>query len=271
MSLLFTFAVAPVALLLIYIYKRDVIAKEPSDALIKAFVAGAACTILDLIILLPPRLLFGSPEAWDNIFLSSLGEAYLEAGIPEELCKFVMLYWFFWKSKYFDEHFDGIVYATFVSMGFACIENIMYVFVYGYVNAIVRAFTAVPMHFFAGVIMGYYFSRAKFFPNERRNFMLKAISIPIILHGAYDTIVFLVNKMVIQMDDSDYYLTPIILLVIFFFFFNFKIWKHGKKRIDELRNEDINTQNQMASQLPANDQYAPTPMISSFSNNDSQQ
>lgn len=238
MQLLLSLAIAPVALLLIYINKRDVIAKEPSSALVKAFVAGCACVLLDLIILLPPMLIFGKAESWDNVFLSAFGQAFFEAGIPEELCKFAMLYWLVWKSKYFDEHFDGIVYATFVSMGFACIENIMYVFTFGFINAIVRSVTAVPMHFCAGVIMGYYFSRAKFFKSERRNFMLKAITIPMLLHGFYDFIVFLIEGLRNQ-EESDLYLIPIIVLVIVFFGFNFVLWRHSKKRIDELSNDDI--------------------------------
>ncbi len=61
-------------------------------------------------------------------FLRSLFDAFFQAGLPEEFSKFILLYWLVWKRKEFDQHFDGIIYAVFVSMGFALVENLMYVY-----------------------------------------------------------------------------------------------------------------------------------------------
>ena len=140
-----TIAIAPVAFLLIYIYEKDVIAKEPKKELIKAFVGGAIGTVVAVGVFCSLWLaLFFEAETWENPILSAFGQAFIEAAIPEEFFKFLVLYLLVWKSKDFDENFDGIVYAVFVSMGFACTENIMYVLVHGTGVGFLRAFTAVP-------------------------------------------------------------------------------------------------------------------------------
>ena len=226
-------SIAPVAFLLIYIYKRDVISQEPKKELAKAFVGGVLSTIL---VIAPLMFLAIDAESWKDPFLSAFGQGFLEAGIPEELMKFFILYILIWKNKYFDEYFDGIVYAVFVSMGFACIENILYVFENGAGVGIVRAFTAVPGHFFFAVIMGYYFSMAKFDKFNRKKHMLKAITLPMLVHGTYDMIL-LYSDALIEID-IDEYIWLVLLLIIFFFVFNFKLWKHGIKKIRELRAVD---------------------------------
>lgn len=237
MSFLLMLAIAPVALLLIYIYNRDVISKEPKSMLAKAFIGGVLCILIDLILILPFQAIFGEAETWNGILLSTFGSAFIEAGIPEEVSKFIILYFLIWKSKEFDEHFDGIIYATFISMGFACIENILYVFEHGAGTGIMRAFTAVPGHFFFAVIMGYYFSRAKFDIKNRTSNMIKAIIYPMIIHGCYDMILFMIEKL--NSTDDDVYNVVIGVLLIFFFYFNFRLWKQGIKRIKELRNNDL--------------------------------
>ena len=159
----------------------------------KAFGGGCLCVLLDLLIVLPMQAIFGDASEWHGFFWSTFGQAFLEAGIPEELCKFLVLYWLIWKAPEFDEHFDGIVYATFVSMGFACLENILYVFQYGAGTGIMRAVTAVPGHFFFAVVMGYYFSKAKFDVTNRKSNMIKCIIYPMIVHGIYDMILFMMT------------------------------------------------------------------------------
>jgi len=78
--------------------------------------------------------------------------------------------------------------AVFVSLGFALIENILYVFQGGMTVAIARAFTAVPAHGFFAVIMGYYFSLSKFHADDdqRKGFLIKALLFPILVHGTYN-------------------------------------------------------------------------------------
>ena len=114
--------------------------------------------------------------------------AFLVAGTTEEVFKFLALYLLIWKSPSFNEQFDGIVYAVFVSLGFAAVENVMYVLESGYETAAIRAITAVPAHAIFGITMGYYFGIAHRYNEIRKSHIRKAIGVPILLHGIYDFI-----------------------------------------------------------------------------------
>jgi RsiW-degrading membrane proteinase PrsW (M82 family) len=115
-------------------------------------------------------------------------QAFIVAGFTEELFKFLALYLLVWRSPSFNEKFDGIVYAVFVSLGFAAVENVMYVMDGGYQTAIVRAITAVPAHALFGITMGYYFGIAHMYSELRSSYLIKALLMPILLHGIYDFI-----------------------------------------------------------------------------------
>ncbi len=105
-------------------------------------------------------------------FAKSFFDSFFLAAIPEEISKWLVLYWIVWKSREFDEHYDGIIYAVFVSLGFALVENIMYVVNRGMGVALIRAVLSVPGHGSFGVLMGYYFSLAKFGPVTQRQPMM---------------------------------------------------------------------------------------------------
>ena len=111
----------------------------------------------------------------------------------EELGKFIVLRSITWKNKHFNYSYDAIVYAVFVSLGFAALENITYVFGSGVGTAILRMFTAVPGHACFGVFMGFFYSKSKYasLTNKKgacAGFTALAILIPTIVHGIYDGI-----------------------------------------------------------------------------------
>jgi len=177
-------SLAPVLIILYYIYVKDKYNKEPLPLLLKSLLMGALITI-------PVILVEGVLSAlWYGDFsLTKAGySAFVVAGLTEELFKFLALYWLIWKNKEFDEKIDGIVYAVFISLGFAGIENIMYIFQYGASTGYTRAITAVPAHAFFGMVMGFYFAMAKFSPGRKSVNLLKALFIPVLLHGFYDYI-----------------------------------------------------------------------------------
>ncbi len=115
-------------------------------------------------------------------------EAFVVAGFSEELFKFLALYFLIWKNPNFNEKFDGIVYAVFVSLGFAGVENVMYVASGGVSVALTRSLTAVPAHALFGITMGYYIGIAHLDPQKRNAFLRKAFFVPFLLHGIYDFI-----------------------------------------------------------------------------------
>ena len=87
--------------------------------------------------------------------------AFLVVAVVEEGCKFFFLYRRTWHDPNFNFRFDAIVYAVFVSLGFAAFENVKYVFSYGLSVALPRAILAVPGHMGFAVFMGIFYGRAK--------------------------------------------------------------------------------------------------------------
>ena len=185
MLILLLAAVAPVAVLLYYIYLKDRRCPEPRDMLFRAFRYGIYSTFA-VIVLMSPFASSSSPKT----FMDALKVSFFEAGIPEEFCKWMALFILVWKSPQFDEYIDGIVYAVFISMGFACLENVMYVVEGGMNVAVSRALLSVPAHFLFAVIMGYYLSMARFHLEKRTYYMACSILFPMLAHGLFDTMAF---------------------------------------------------------------------------------
>ena len=180
--LLFGIAILPVIILMVYIYHQDKYQKEPIKTLAKAFIGGMIAIALDILIVTGIQYLAGDSAITKTVFFS----AFLEAGIPEEFSKFLIFMLFIWRDKNFDEYFDGIVYATFIGLGFACVENIEYVFMFGFGTGVVRALLSVPGHFLFGVVMGYFLSMAKFHPEKRGTYLISGLLLAMIAHGLFD-------------------------------------------------------------------------------------
>ena len=185
-------SILPVIILMIYFYSHDKYEKEPLKSLSKAFFAGLLSVFLAII--LAVSMSFPLPESASGVYIAFVS-SFWEAAVPEEISKFALLFLFIWRDKNFNEYYDGILYAVFVSLGFACLENIMYVMDNGMSIAISRALLAVPLHALCGVIMGYYFSLAKFTRHKKSN-LFKAIFFAILAHGIYDFILFFLEPYV---------------------------------------------------------------------------
>ena len=193
--LLIFIAILPVAGLLIMIYFMDRYQKEPIGSLLKAFFGGFLALGLDLIIVfLFLDYTIGLIPGFKG---TDFYKSFIQAGIPEELCKFAIFMIFIWRDKNFDEYFDGIVYACFISLGFACVENIMYVVVHGVGTGIVRAMLSVPAHFLFGILMGYFLSLAKFEPKKRVKHIFTGLLLAMAAHGVFDWLIFKSNTLVL--------------------------------------------------------------------------
>jgi RsiW-degrading membrane proteinase PrsW (M82 family) len=109
----------------------------------------------------------------------------------EEAVKWAVLLAGAYAWRFFNEPFDGIVYSVVTGMGFATMENVAYVGVWGQETALLRAFTAFPAHLVFAIAMGYYVGKAKFAPHgERLHWLLRALLVSLLLHGLYDFLVF---------------------------------------------------------------------------------
>jgi RsiW-degrading membrane proteinase PrsW (M82 family) len=211
---LLTISLAPVLVILVYIYFRDKYEKEPIGMLLKGLIAGALITIPIIIFERTFSLL---AENLTGLY-SAAYDSFIVAALTEESLKFLAVYLLIWRSREFNERFDGIVYAVFVSLGFAAVENVLYVFDSGMQTGILRALTAVPAHALFGITMGFYLGLARFIPDQRKKLLFKAFLYPIIIHGIYDFLILSGHP---------------VLLILFIPYLIF-LWIYGSKKLNRL-------------------------------------
>ena len=223
-------ALAPVILLFIYILIKDMRQPEPLVWLLKALCYGVISALLVIIVMSP----FGEMDvtSWVTGFL----KAFVQAGIPEESAKLLMLWLLLRKNPYYDERLDGIVYASCIGLGFAGFENIGYL-MQGLEDGswisigVSRALFAVPGHFFFGVVMGFFFGLATFDdPAKRKRNMFLAWFMPMMAHGLYDGVLMSMGAM------PEY--VAGIMMIVFLLGFN-RLRKYSVKLIKKHQNEII--------------------------------
>lgn len=223
-------ALAPAVMLLYYIYRKDSFQKEPVKEVLKAFFFGVLSIFVSLTISHPlgeMGLFVNNPQG----FIGALTTSFFGAAIPEEIAKFIMFWLIVRRSRYFDEHMDGIVYASSVALGFAALENIFYLlgnFEQWVSVGITRALFSVPGHFFFGVLMGYYYSLVRFDPATPKVNRWLVLIAPMLAHGAYNTILFTIE------------VAPglsLILMIVFLWLCN-KLRKYASARIREHLTRD---------------------------------
>ena len=190
--MLFVLAIIPVIGLLCFIYFNDKKEKEPFGLLVALFFAGMATVLTAMIAELAGGFIIESVSP-EKTVLSQIVDAMIIVGPAEELGKFFVLWIITWKNKHFNYSYDAIVYAVFVSLGFADFENVGYVFSNGVGTAIARMITAVPGHACFAVFMGFFYSKAKYAAITQKkgkclSNILLAIFVPIVIHGIYDAI-----------------------------------------------------------------------------------
>jgi len=170
----------------IFIYWKDKLDPEPRKLLIRAFLLGCFSVFpaIGLNILL--KSIF-KVEISESMF-ETFAFAFFVVGVAEEVSKFIFLRWNLFLRPEFDEPYDGITYAVMIGMGFATLENFMYVYNSNnaYEVAWLRAFTAVPAHATFAIAMGYFTGLAKFNKEKRFSYLLKGLVLAIVMHGFYD-------------------------------------------------------------------------------------
>ena len=184
-------AVVPAVFLMLKAYRSDRLEKESPAILWDLVKAGLLSSLMALVaerVLVFILNLFVSDDRLYNILLY-----FGVVACAEEGAKYFMLTRHSWRSPEFDCQYDGIVYAVFVSLGFALWENVSYVMQYGFGTAILRALTAIPGHACFGVFMGVFYGIAKKYdargvPETTKTFRVLAFVVPALLHGAYDYI-----------------------------------------------------------------------------------
>lgn len=230
-------AIAPAIVLLVYIWWRDKYQREPFGQIVKGFCYGVLSALL-AVLLESLLMMTGMVTASAETFGQALVNAFVGAAMPEELAKLLFLWLLLRRNKYFDERFDGIVYAVCVGLGFAATENIVYLF--SHLNtwetvAVQRAIFAVPGHFFFAVAMGYFYSMIYFGDMDWKKASL-IFWVPVLLHGTYDGLLFVANLGTM--------LSGAMLMA--FYYFCYKLMGYGRRNIAEHLERDRKDPNQVA-------------------------
>lgn len=226
LDLLITAITPGVALgLIFYLFDRH--DREPIRMLLKIFILGMISVVPTIIVeyVLSSLVRFGG-------ILGAAYTAFVVAGFTEEFMKRRVVVKHVYFNPVFNEKLDGIVYCVMAALGFATIENIMYVvFRFSDIESIglYRAILSVPAHMLFAVTMGYYLSLAKFSltPVEQQYFYKKSLTVPVILHGTYDFIL----------------MSGIELLMLFFIPFVIFMWVVNLKKLNVYYKDSKNYAN----------------------------
>ncbi len=202
-------AVIPAVFLMLRVYKSDRLEKESGAMLWGLVKAGVFSSLIALVeervsVFILDGFLDETQTAYQVILY------FVIVAAAEESSKYLFLKHRTWKSLEFDCQYDGVVYAVFVSLGFALWENISYVMTYGFNTAIIRALTAIPGHACFGVFMGVFYGIAKKYDNRgqaaaSKLFRVLSLAVPMLLHGTYDYIA--------SMDASSVYFVAFIVVL----------------------------------------------------------
>ena len=183
-------SLSPAIVLLVKIYRADRREKEPPQLLTSLVFCGILATVIALVAEKVGFWLLGC--VWpENSLIYQLIEYFVIVAFAEEGAKYYLLKKRTWMTPAFNFTFDGVVYAAFVSLGFALWENISYVTSYGLDVAVIRAVTAIPGHACFGVFMGAFYGAAKKYEGmcdlaTSKKYRRLALIVPALMHGLYD-------------------------------------------------------------------------------------
>lgn len=213
-------ALIPVILLCWYIYVKDRQEKEPLGLLMLLLVAGAAAYFPAMweenALISVVDGAFSSKithslsglatyESKSIYALHSFACGFGAIALVEEVMKWSLLYLITHKNRNFDHLFDGVVYAAFLSMGFAAAENVFYAVRGGWSTFVLHSLTSVPGHLTFGVLMGLFYTmwRIYYIAGQREKelaisnaivlekpfksgiWLAGSLVLPVILHGCY--------------------------------------------------------------------------------------
>lgn len=232
-------AIIPALLLAAYVFFNDKVEREPIGLVALLFIIGSAVylpvyEIERFVVGIVDKLFAGSMifgidgiEGFKTPFAQyahGFLAVFLGVAVVEELAKWLVMFLLTHKNKNFNCLFDGIVYGTFVSLGFGMMENIRYAWVGGWDLLVIRSLITIPAHLFAGIIMGYCYTMWRTYktaaiaeqeyakkglirivrPFTNRKWSVLMLLLPILEHGVYGFVSYF---------DTD-------LLNVFFYIFN---------------------------------------------------
>ena len=139
----------------------------------------------------PLGLRFDAGELADTSVLALFSYAMLAIGPIEEVSKLLFFVLVILRLKEFDEPLDGIIYASFIGLGYAAVENWQYLDYLTPTEAYARGFASPVIHILFASIWGHWIGCA--FLQGRSIIVAAGIGLAIAasLHGLYDFVVIL--------------------------------------------------------------------------------
>jgi RsiW-degrading membrane proteinase PrsW (M82 family) len=184
--LVLAISVAPALLFMLLIMRMDRREPEPLGLVLRVIGLGACSAVVasiaeNLLGLLP--YFHGQGSAANAI------SSFLQIAPVEEMCKLGVVLAFVWRNPNFNEENDGIVYVGASAIGFALLENILYVAENGIGTGVLRAISAMPLHVFTAIVLGLHVGRARFAAGRGARILLiaRGLALAWIFHGLYDT------------------------------------------------------------------------------------
>lgn len=213
--------ILPSILLLMLILYSDRKSREPLLMILICVFSSAFTISLSLLLdklIVKFHLING--DLFTSVNAYSVYRILMLAGV-EEYAKLLILYLFLFKNKSFDDIYDGFVYSSIIALSFSLVETFMYVFTESTYQdmtslAVLRNFTAIPLHVACGIVMGYFVSLEKFSKtksNKIKN-MICALLIPTFIHAVYNVFFSVVSLS----NTSNMSLIIIILFVLSIYF-----------------------------------------------------
>lgn len=219
MLALLSAGIAPAFALMSFFYLKDRFT-EPLHLILRNVIYGA-------ILVFPIMFMQYALQA-EGIGNGDFVQSFFTIALMEEFFKWFIFVYTIYHHTAFDAHYDGIVYAVAISLGFATVENFLYLFSNGIEYAFSRALFPVSSHALFGVIMGYYLGKAKMKPLHKKMNLALALLLPFLLHGTYN---YILKKVT-----SDW----LILLIPFMIF----LWIVALRRVKMANNTDaVSTKN----------------------------
>ncbi|HWK23237.1 MAG TPA: glutamic-type intramembrane protease PrsW [Ureibacillus sp.] len=181
MLILLSAAIAPGLALLSYFYLRNQMDTEPRKTLLQAFFFGTLITFPIMFI----QYVVKEEGAITNQFFADV----LFSSSLEEFFKWLVIFTLIFRHIEFDDPYDGLLYGASVSLGFATVENVLYLLTYGIHTAFIRAILPVSSHALFGVVMGFYYGKSKFAKNDKQmEYLILSLAAPLLLHIIYNSI-----------------------------------------------------------------------------------
>ena len=134
----------------------------------------------------PMGLRFDAGFLAETNSLGLLAYALLAIGPIEEFSKLIFFVLIILRFDEFDEPLDGIIYASFIALGYAAVENWQYLDYLTPLEAAARGFASPVVHIVFASIWGHWIGQAYLARRPVLPAAMLGLAVATILHGLYD-------------------------------------------------------------------------------------